>query len=64
MQTENSVEVCLSAKMDWNAEAHTCVNDFNSGPDKVHFERPGSCRIHGGGGGGEELILMFLVWDV
>ena len=61
------MEVCLSAKMDWNAEAHTCVNDFNSGPDKVHFERPGSCRIHGGGGGGgggEELILMFLVWDV
>lgn len=58
------MEVCLSAKMDWNAEAHTCVNDFNSGPDKVHFERPGSCRIHGGGGEGEELILMFLVWDV
>lgn len=26
------MEVCLSAKMDWNAEAHTCVNDFNSGP--------------------------------
>lgn len=57
------MEVCLSAKMDWNAEAHMCVNDFNSGPDKVHFERPGSRRIHGGGGG-EELILMFLVWDV
>lgn len=46
------MEVCLSAKMDWNAEAHTCVNDFNSGPDKVHFERPGSRRIHGGGGWG------------